>query len=97
MPANLPRIFHKKEEKLRFAESPEEKISILKEMLAVMPKHKGTDNLRAELNGKIAKLKKEARKKPKVHRHDVYTVPKDGIGQVIMMGPPNSGKSTYQC
>jgi len=94
MPANLPRIYHKKEEKLRFAESPEEKISILKEMLAVMPKHKGTDNLRAELNSKIAKLKKEVRKKPKVHRHDVYTVAKDGIGQVIMMGPPNSGKST---
>ncbi len=94
MPANLPRIFHKKEEKLRFAESPEEKISILKEMLAVMPKHKGTDNLRAELNSKIAKLKKEALKKPKVYRHDIYTVEKDGIGQVIIMGPPNSGKST---
>ncbi len=94
MPANLPRIYHKKEGKLRFAEGPEEKISILKEMLAVMPKHKGTDNLRAELNSKIAKLKKEVRRKPKIHRYDIYTVAKDGIGQVVLMGPPNSGKST---
>jgi len=94
MPANLPRIYHKKESQLRFAQSPEEKISIVKEMLAVMPKHKGTDHLRAELNTKIAKLKKEIRKKPKIYRHDIYTVAKDGIGQVVLIGPPNSGKST---
>lgn len=94
MPANLPRVYHKKEEQLRFAQSPEEKISILKEMLAVMPKHKGTDNLRAELNRKISKLKKAAKKKPQVQRVDIYTVAKGGIGQVVLMGPPNSGKST---
>lgn len=94
MPANLPRIYHKKEERLRFAESPEEKISILKEMLAVMPKHKGTDNLRAELNSRIAKLKREAKKRPKIQRLDLYTVAKEGIGQVVLIGPPNAGKST---
>lgn len=59
-----------------------------------MPKHKGTDNLRAELNSKISRLKKQARKKPQVQRVDLYTVPKEGIGQVVLMGPPNSGKST---
>jgi hypothetical protein len=94
MPANLPRSYHKKEAQLRFAQTPEEKISILKEMLAIMPHHKGTDRLRAELNTKISKLKKESLKKPKIHRHDIYTVAKDGIGQVVLMGPPNSGKST---
>ncbi|MCK4421943.1 TGS domain-containing protein [candidate division WOR-3 bacterium] len=94
MPANLPRIYYKKEENLRFVQSPEEKIPILKEMLAVMPKHKGTDNLRADLNARIAKLKKEARKKPQIQRMDLYTVAKEGIGQVVLMGPPNSGKST---
>lgn len=94
MPANLPRSYHKKEAQLRFAQTHEEKISILKEMLAIMPHHKGTDRLRAELNTKIAKLKKESHKKRKIYRHDIYTVAKDGIGQVVLMGPPNAGKST---
>jgi ribosome-interacting GTPase 1 len=94
MPANLTQIYHKIEEQYRFATSTEEKISLLKEMLAVMPKHKGTDGLRAELNSKIAKLKKEAKKRPQVQRLDLHHVPKMGIAQVVLMGPPNSGKST---
>ncbi|MBN1694344.1 TGS domain-containing protein [candidate division WOR-3 bacterium] len=94
MPANLPQIYHKIEGRLKFAATPEEKIPILKEMLAVMPKHKGTDGLRAELNSKIAKLKKEAKKKPQARRLDMNYVPKMGIAQVVLMGPPNSGKST---
>jgi ribosome-interacting GTPase 1 len=94
MPANLPQIYHKIEGRLKFADTPEEKISIIKEMLAVMPKHKGTDGLRAELNSKIAKLKREAKKKPQVRRLDLTHVPKMGIAQVVLMGAPNSGKST---
>ncbi len=94
MPANLPQIYHKIEARLKFADSAEEKISILREMLAVMPKHKGTDGLRAELNSKIAKLKKEAKKKPQARRLDLTHVPKMGIAQVVLMGAPNSGKST---
>ncbi len=94
MPANLPQIYHKIEARLKFADTSEEKISILREMLAVMPKHKGTDGLRADLNSKIAKLKKEAKKKPQVRRLDLTHVPKMGIAQVVLMGAPNSGKST---
>jgi ribosome-interacting GTPase 1 len=94
MPANLPQVYHKIEGRLKFADTPEEKISILREMLAVMPKHKGTDGLRAELNSKIAKLKKETRKKPQAKRLDMHYVPKMGIAQVVLMGSPNSGKST---
>jgi len=94
MPANLPQIYHKIEGRLKFADTPEEKVTILREMLAVMPKHKGTDGLRAELNSKIAKLKKEAKKKPQAKRLDMNYVPKTGIAQVVLMGAPNSGKST---
>jgi hypothetical protein len=95
MPANLPAIYHKIEARLKFADTSEEKISILREMLAVMPKHKGTDGLRAELNSKIAKLKKEAKKKPQARRLDLTHVPKMGIAQVVLMGAPNSGKSSF--
>jgi len=95
MPANLPQIYHKIEARLKFADTSEEKISILREMLAVMPKHKGTDGLRAELNSRISKLKKEAKKKPQARRLDLTHVPKMGIAQVVLMGAPNSGKSAF--
>ncbi len=94
MPANLPQVYHKIEARLKFAATSEEKISIIKEMLAVMPKHKGTDGLRAELNSKISKFNKEAKKKPQARRLDMNYVPKMGIAQVILIGAPNSGKST---
>ena len=55
MPANLPPQYFEAEKNFRSAKSPAEKIAALEEMLAIMPKHKGTDHLRAELRGKIAK------------------------------------------
>ena len=94
MPANLPPVYHEIERKLRFAQSPEEKILIINEMIAIMPKHKGTDKLLADLRRKISQLKKEIGKKPHAQRADLYTVMKEGAGQVVLIGSPNSGKST---
>jgi len=94
MPANLPPVYHEIERKLRYAQSPEEKILIINEMIAVMPKHKGTDKLLADLRRKISQLKKEVGKKPHAQRADLYTVMKEGAGQVVIIGAPNSGKST---
>lgn len=56
MPANLPPQYFEAEKNYRAAKTPQEKIEAIKEMMAIMPKHKGTDHLRAELTAKIAKL-----------------------------------------
>ena len=93
MPANLPPNYYEKERELRFASTPEEKIQIYLELLAIMPKHKGTDKLKADLRAKIAKLKREIAKKPGAARFDFYHVPKEGAAQVVLLGLPNSGKS----
>ena len=93
MPANLPPTYHEKEKELKFAQTPEEKIQIYLELLAIMPKHKGTDKLKADLRAKISKLKKEIGKKPGAARFDFYHVPKEGVAQVVMLGKPNTGKS----
>ena len=95
MPANLPPEYYRKERELREAKDPEKKIDILNEMLAVMPKHKGTDKLQALLRAKIAKLKNEIRRsrKSKTRRCE-YSIPKEGAGQVTLVGLPNSGKSS---
>jgi len=55
MPANLPPMYFEAEKRFRDGKTPEEKIEALEEMLAIMPKHKGTDKLKADLRRKIAK------------------------------------------
>jgi len=92
MPANLPPQYFEAEKNFRAAKSPLEKIAALEEMLAIMPKHKGTDHLRAELRGRIAKLTQEAEKKTGVKRASML-IEKEGAAQVAVIGLPNAGKS----
>ncbi|MDD5082551.1 MAG: hypothetical protein PHU08_04185, partial [Dehalococcoidales bacterium] len=80
MPANLPPQYIEAEKEFREAKSPEEKIAALEEMLAIMPKHKGTDHLRAELRGRIAKLNQLATKKSGARRASLI-VEKEGVAQ----------------
>ena len=92
MPANLPPQYFEAEKRFRMAKNPEEKIATLEEMLAIMPKHKGTDHLRAELRARIAKLNQLAAKKSGAHRASM-AIEKEGAAQIAVIGPPNTGKS----
>ena len=94
MPANLTPQYLEAERKLKTAKTPREKIEVLEEMLAVIPKHKGTEKLQAQIKTKIAKAKEEQQKKPSAKHGLSYIVDKQGAGQVLIIGPPNSGKST---
>lgn len=93
MPANLTPQYKDAEDRFRAAESTAEKLVALEDMLTIIPKHKGTEKLQAEIKRKISKLKEEAEKKPAKHGPE-YNVEKEGGGQVVLMGPPNSGKSS---
>ena len=92
MPANLTPQYFDAEKKFRAARGPFEKIAALEEMLSVMPKHKGTDHLRAELRTRIAKLGQQAAKKSGAQRASMM-IEKEGAAQVVIVGLPNSGKS----
>ena len=92
MPANLPPQYFDAEKSFREAKDPMEKIAALEEMLAIMPKHKGTDHLRAELRTRIAKLTQQAAKKSGARRASLV-IEKEGAAQVAVVGLPNSGKS----
>ena len=92
MPANLPPQYLEAEKNFRAAKSPEEKIVALEEMLAIMPHHKGTDHLRAELRSRIAKLTQLAAKKSGTQRASTV-IEKEGAAQVAVIGLPNAGKS----
>ncbi len=93
MPANLPPQYFEAEKRFRSAKDPEEKIAVLEEMLAIMPHHKGTDKLHAALRQKIAKFSQEAERKLATARRAGFYIMREGAGQVMLVGPANSGKS----
>ncbi len=94
MPANLPPEYHEIEKELRTARTPQEKIDIYERLISVIPHHKGTDKLIAMYRAKIAKAKDEMQRRPgTARRGPSYRVDRSGAGQVILVGPPNSGKS----
>ena len=93
MPANLPPDYHKAEARFRAAKETPEKIAALEEMLRIMPKHKGTDHLQADIRARIAKLRKQPSKKGSRSTFSHY-IPREGAGQIALVGPPNTGKSS---
>lgn len=96
MPANLPPQYFDVEEKYRAAKEPHEKITYLQQLLSIIPKHKGTEKLQAELKTKIKKLKETIakQKKSKGSGGAWFQVEKQGAGQAVLVGLPNSGKSS---
>jgi len=93
MPANLPPQYFEAEKRYRAAKEPEDKIAALQAMLAIMPRHKGTDKLHAELRRKIAKFSQEAERKYATARRTGFYVKPEGAGQVMLVGTANTGKS----
>ncbi len=96
MPANLTPDYHRAEQMYRQAETSEDRLAALEEMLRTIPKHKGTDKMCAELKRKISQSKREltsSGKKGAAH-HDIFHVPRQGAGQVVLLGAPNTGKSS---
>lgn len=94
MPTNLPPECQKLEEEYRAAKSTPEKIRTLEAYLTAIPKHKGTDHLRADLRRKLSKLKASAQsKKGAAKQQSAFHIDKEGAGQVVLVGLANGGKS----
>ena len=95
MPANLTPQFLEAEPKYRAAKALPEKIAAIQEMLAVIPKHKGTDHLRADIRSRLSKHLEQL-EKPSATRSggpQPFNIRKEGAGQVVIVGLPTSGKS----
>jgi ribosome-interacting GTPase 1 len=93
VPANLTPDYLAAEREYKSAQSPAEKIAALERMYATLPKHKGTEKLQADIKKRLAQTRKESQKKGAAHATPFYLVEKEGAGQVLLLGPPNSGKS----
>lgn len=95
MPANLTPQYLEAEAKFKQAKTLPEKINALEVMMAIIPKHKGTEKLRGQLKSRMAKLKEELHRKPTLGRGEqAYNIRREGAAQVVLLGLPNSGKSS---
>lgn len=95
MPANLTPQYMAADKKFKEATTPQQKLEALEEMLATIPKHKGTEKMQADLKRRIAKLRQETqRRKGAARARPFYHVEREGAGQIVLVGPPNSGKSS---
>ena len=97
-PANLPAEAKAKWLKVLEAKTPEERLRALQEFLSAVPKHKGTEKLRREIKRKIAKLRREIesirKKRSSMRRVSEFTIKREADVQVVVIGLPNSGKSS---
>lgn len=96
MPANLTPEYKAAEAGFRKARDPKERLERLREMLRVIPKHKGTDHLQGDIKRRIKELSEELErpKKSGARGGPPLVIQPEGAAQIALLGPPNTGKSS---
>ena len=96
MPANLTPAYKAAEGLYRRTREPAERLEALREMLKAIPKHKGTEHLQSDIKAKIKELTEELAGPTRggAKTGPATVVKPDGAGQIALLGPPNTGKST---
>lgn len=95
MPTNLPPEYHEAEKKFKSAVTPAEKADALEELISTIPKHKGTDKLRADYRKRLSKFKTAAQSKKNTGKHESpFKIEKEGDGRAVIIGCANTGKSS---
>jgi len=94
MPANVTPEYERAERRYRQAATDDERQAALQDMLSTIPKHKGTEKMQADIKRRLSLLRKDQPKSSHAKGPDPFHIPKTGAGQVVLVGPPNTGKSS---
>lgn len=92
MPINASYEYLNAEKEYLNAQTLDEKIKCLQEMIRTAPKHKGSENLLAELKTRLKKLLEKKEKTKKIGKTKTG-IRKEGY-QCVLLGMPNVGKSS---
>jgi ribosome-interacting GTPase 1 len=96
MAVNLTPQYHEAEAEFKRAQTAEERLECLRKMWTLVPKHKASEKLQAELKTKISDTKAEIEKERRSPRKGggvSHKIPRQGAGQILLIGGPNAGKS----
>ncbi len=97
MPTNLPAEAKRKWAEVSAARNPREKLQLMQEFLSLVPKHKGTAKLCAQVKKQMAVLRRELEegKRRKAGRGGPkFFIEKEGAAQIAILGLTNVGKSS---
>ena len=96
VPTNVTAEYKKAEAEYKAAREPDDRLAALRDMLRTIPKHKGTEHLQADIKKRIKELNEELAgpKKGGARSGPTTAFRPEGAGQISLLGPPNTGKST---
>jgi ribosome-interacting GTPase 1 len=66
------------ERRFKSAKTTEEKIAAIEEMMATIPRHKGTEKMQADLKRRLSKLRAEQSRRPTSRAGIIHRVEKEG-------------------
>ena len=92
MPINAGHEYFKAEKESLEAQTLDEKIARLEDLIRVAPKHKSSENLLAELKTRLKKFLEKKEKSKKIGKPSQKGIKKENF-QCALVGLPNSGKS----
>ena len=93
MPINAHPDFLEAEKRYLEASNAKEKLIALEDMIRKAPKHKGGENLRAQLKTRYKKLKEQLEKSKSKGKSTKIGIKKEEM-QAVIVGKTNSGKSS---
>src|SRR5215813_1165765 len=95
MAVNLTPQYLEAEAEYKKAQTAEERLECLRRMWTLVPKHKASEKLQADLKTKISETKAEIEKEKRSPKKTgvSHKIPRQGAGQVMLIGGPNAGKS----
>jgi small GTP-binding protein len=97
MPTNLPPDAIKKWAEVEATRNPTEKLERMQEFLSLVPKHKGTAKLCAQIKKQMATMRKEMEQKKQKRAGKggpKFFIEKEGAAQMALLGLTNVGKSS---
>jgi len=97
MAVNLPPQYHDAEAEYKKAANAEERLVALKKMWTILPKHKASEKLQADLKTKLSEAREDVEKEkkaPKKGGGQTFKFQRQGAGQYVILGAPNAGKSS---
>jgi small GTP-binding protein len=96
MAVNLPPQYHDADARYKKATTAADKLVALREMWVILPKHKASEKVQMLLKTKISELTDQIEQEksgPKKAAPGTFKIPRQGAGTVVLLGPPNAGKS----
>jgi hypothetical protein len=95
MAANLTPQYQKAEQQYRRAQTAAEQETCLLRMLQLIPKHKGTEKLQADLKSRLKEVRqlRQQEQEASSRSGNSYRFAAQGAGRIVIVGPPNGGKS----